>query len=212
MKKQSDIKVEERDLSNLGYNAPNNSKIYISFGSQQGVGSPNECYTTYKAANELVDFIIENNLIQSKSKIWFPFDCEDSNIYLAFKDAGFQKLVFTHFENGGNFFDINIECDFIISNPPFSRTKIGDKSYGRTDLFNRLFFLNKPFIMLQPVQMLNNSTIIKHLTKYSNDIGFICPENRMGFIINGIEKNSPAFFSFWFTWKMKLPKMWNNIK
>jgi len=209
MIKQSDIITTERNLSNLDYNAPNSSKIYISMGKQDN--NANEWYTTYNAAQELVNYIISHNLITYSQKIWFPFDCEDSNIYLAFKDAGFINLIFTHLENGENFYEIDIECDFIISNPPFSRNKIENKSYGRTDLFNRLFSLNKPFIMLQPIQMLNNATIIKHLTRYSNNIGFICPNNRMGFIIGGVEKPTPAFYSFWFCFKIGLKNTWNTI-
>jgi len=207
--KQSDIKTEKRDFSKINYNVPSNSKIYIAMG--KGDNNANECYTTYKTANNLVQYLLNYPLIEHDEKIWFPFDCEDSNIYLAFKNNGFKNLIYTHFENSENFYEMEVDCDIIISNPPFSRHKIGDKSYGRTDLFNRLFKLDKPFIMLQPTQMLNNLSIIKHLTEKSPNIGFICPENRTGFIINGIEKNSPAFYSFWMCYKMGLSKMWNNM-
>lgn len=208
--KQSEIKIKKRDLTNLNYNVPNNSKIYIAMGNKQDNGA-NECYTSYNSAKELVEYIVNKNIIDKDKKIWFPFDCEDSNIYLAFKDNGFTNLVYTHIENGEDFYDTNIECDYIISNPPFSKTLINGVTRGRTDLFKRLFELNKPFIMLQPVQMLNNSTIIKHLTEKSNDLSFICPEKRIGFIIGGVYKPTPAFYSYWFCWKINNEKMWNNI-
>lgn len=53
--------------------------------------------------------------------------------------GGGHKVINTHILNGQDFFDIDVECDAIISNPPYS-------CKGR--VLERLFELDKPFAML----------------------------------------------------------------
>jgi hypothetical protein len=75
---------------------------------------------------------------KSKIKIWCPFDTEESNFVKMFKEEGFDVIA-THIKNGEDFFELDIECDYIISNPPYSL---------KNEVFERLFKLNKPFAML----------------------------------------------------------------
>ena len=50
------------------------------------------------------------------------------------------------------------------------------------------------------------------LCKKSNDFGFLCPKNRMGFIVNGVEKDkTTAFYSFWLCYKTKI-KGWKSME
>lgn len=51
-----------------------------------------------------------------------------------------HEVIYTHKDTGGDFFNIEIpECDAIVSNPPYS---------CKTDVFERLFEIDKPFAML----------------------------------------------------------------
>lgn len=70
--------------------------------------------------------------------IWCPFDTEDSLIVKMFKEEGYVVLS-THISNGQDFFKTNMVCDFIVSNPPYSK---------KNEVFKRLFEIGKPFAML----------------------------------------------------------------
>lgn len=69
------------------------------------------------------------NKIPKGSKIWCPFDTSDSQYVKVFKDNGYE-VINTHISNGEDFFTIDVpECDYIISNPPYSqKEKIKDVS------------------------------------------------------------------------------------
>jgi hypothetical protein len=171
----------------------------------------NEWKTTYDDAVDLVSFILRNDLIERSKVIWMPFDDENSNIYRAFRDNGFMNIILSHLAQGGNFFDMNETCDYIISNPPFSPYEYNGKKYDRTKLFDRLFKMRKPFIMLQPIQMWNNYSMVKQLADHCTEISMILPEGRISFALNGEEKHSPSFYSFWLCYKMELQNSMYNI-
>lgn len=91
-----------------------------------------EFYTPSYAIKPIIKYLKTNSII------WCPFDTEQSNFV---KDLrGGYKVVCSHIDNGENFFDIEIpECDYIISNPPYSI---------KTEVLERLFTIGKPFAML----------------------------------------------------------------
>lgn len=73
------------------------------------------------------------------STIWCPFDTEQSLFVKELTEGG-HNVVATHISNGQDFFTQELpECDYIISNPPYS---------VKGDVLQRLFDLNKPFAML----------------------------------------------------------------
>src|SRR3990167_1811335 len=76
--------------------------------------------------------------LKPNSVIWCPFDTEESNFVKIFKKSGFN-VINTHLEKGEDFFSLNIKCDYIISNPPYSL---------KGKILKRLFNLNVPFAML----------------------------------------------------------------
>ncbi len=78
--------------------------------------------------------------LKDKKKIWCPFDTEDSNFVKLLRERG-HEVVATHISQGscGDFWNIEVECDAIVSNPPYSK---------KFELFDRLFKLRKPFAML----------------------------------------------------------------
>lgn len=73
------------------------------------------------------------------SKVWCPFDTEDSNFVKKLKAHGCE-VCHTHISNGEDFFNTEIpECDIILSNPPYSL---------KTEVLQKLFEIGKPFGML----------------------------------------------------------------
>lgn len=92
-----------------------------------------EFYTPLYAVKPIEKYIKPN------STIWCPFDTEESIFVQEFRNLG-HKVIATHIKNGEDFFDYrSIECDYIISNPPYSL---------KGEVFDRLFELGKPFAML----------------------------------------------------------------
>lgn len=173
----------------------NDNKVYIKMNKPF-----DEIYTKKIDADQLVKYLIINNIIDSNTKIWLPFnDYQASNISKALLDGGYTNQKLTK----DDFYSLNESCDIIISNPPFSK---------RTKLFTRLMELDKPFILLQPIQAFNNNSFIKMLCQHSDDFGFLCPKNRTGFIVNGLEKDKKtAFYSFWLCYKTKI-KGWKSME
>ena len=51
--------------------------------------------------------------------IWCPFDTAQSNFVDVLQNDG-HEVIYTHISNGEDFFQINLECDAIVSNPPYS--------------------------------------------------------------------------------------------
>lgn len=96
-------------------------------------GSGNdEFYTPDYAIEPIMKYIKPN------STIWCPFDTEQSNFVK--KLSGGYKVIYTHIDNGQNFFDMEVpDCDYIISNPPYSL---------KGEILQRLFEIDKPFAML----------------------------------------------------------------
>lgn len=97
-------------------------------------GSGNdEFYTPLYAIKPIEKYIKPNSII------WCPFDTEDSLFVKDFRELG-HEVIATHIENGEDFFSIEeVECDYIISNPPYS---------VKTEVLERLFAIGKPFAML----------------------------------------------------------------
>lgn len=103
-------------------------------------GSGNdEFYTPRYAVEPILKYIPEG------SKVWCPFDTEDSLFVKMIRESGSAARC-SHLFNGTDFFedsdyvkDTISECDFIISNPPYSL---------KAEVFERLFNIGKPFAML----------------------------------------------------------------
>lgn len=103
--------------------------------------SVDEWYTPASAVYPIIPYIkpVEcGNGLMREPVVWCPFDKPESE-YFKVLSKQFQTVA-THIETGNDFFDTNIEeCDYIISNPPFSL---------RMTVFERLFKLGKPWAML----------------------------------------------------------------
>ena len=96
-------------------------------------GSGNDEFYTPKYAIEPI-----LKYVRKGSTVWCPFDTEKSLFVKMLREHG-CKVINTHLDNGEDFFKINRECDYIISNPPYS---------CKGEVLERLFELGKPFAML----------------------------------------------------------------
>lgn len=103
-------------------------KMDVVAGSQN-----DEFYTPAYAIEPILKYVKPN------STIWCPFDTENSWFIKIFSDCG-HTVITTHLETGYDFFNCEIpDCDYIISNPPYSR---------KGEVIQRLFDIGKPFAML----------------------------------------------------------------
>lgn len=71
--------------------------------------------------------------------IWCPFDTKESLFVKMFRGAG-HEVIATHIKDGQDFFQVEApQCDYIISNPPYSM---------KSEVLGRLFEMDVPFAML----------------------------------------------------------------
>ena len=91
-----------------------------------------EFYTPEYAIEPILKYISTDKVV------WCPFDTEQSNFVKMFRGRG-NKTVCSHLSEDKDFFKTLMECDMIISNPPYSI---------KTEVFKRLFDIGKPFAML----------------------------------------------------------------
>lgn len=77
--------------------------------------------------------------LKAGSKIWCPFDTKDSAFVKVLVQHKFH-VVYGHIQTGQDFFHVNVsECDYIVSNPPYSL---------KNEILKRLYEIGKPFAML----------------------------------------------------------------
>lgn len=92
-----------------------------------------EYYTPAYAVYPILKYLKPN------STIWCPFDTAGSNFVKVLKKEGFN-VIYSHIWEDKDFFTTPIpSCDYIISNPPYSR---------KGECINKLFAIGKPFAML----------------------------------------------------------------
>ncbi len=108
-----------------------------------------EYFTPPQAVFPLIQFIPQG------STIWCPFDDESSQYVKIFLQNNF-KVIFSHIDNGQNFFYYTPkqEYDIIISNPPFS---------CKDDVLKRISELNKPYALLLPLPTLQGQKRFPYL-------------------------------------------------
>lgn len=124
---------------------------------------------------------------------------KDKVIWEAFYGDGksgkyLEELGFKVIHKQVDFFENNLG-DIIISNPPFSKAK---------EIMNRLYELDKPFILIMPSSKVNTSYFRKWKDK---KLQIIIPRKRINFIKDGIIKtNRCNFDTFYYCYKMNLKK------
>lgn len=149
----------------------------------KNVKNNNDEYYTPLYAVEILD-----KYLKEKSTIWCPFDTIDSEFVKHFKEQG-HNVINTHIDNGEDFFDIKPpECDYIISNPPYSK---------KADVLERLFEIGKPFAMLVGDIGLFGSKKKWNMFK-NNKFEMLIPNKRVAYFEkNSGLKNSPPYLSIY---------------
>jgi hypothetical protein len=102
--------------------------------------------------------------------IWCPFDTEDSEFVIKFKELGFD-VVYSHVDTGQDFFEYEPEnWDIAISNPPFS---------SKLEVFKKLNSYRKPWIMAMNMMAINYSEIGNYFA--DNPVALIIPDKKISF-------------------------------
>jgi hypothetical protein len=91
-----------------------------------------EYYTPAYAVAPLLPYL------KTFKTIWCPFDMAESNFVDVLKENG-HDVIYTHISTGDDFFKVTVDCDAIVSNPPYSL---------KTEVLERLFAMDTPFAML----------------------------------------------------------------
>ena len=59
--------------------------------------------------------------LRANTTVWCPFDMENSQFVKILSEHGFS-VIYSHIKTGQDFFLMEVpECDYIISNPPYSQ-------------------------------------------------------------------------------------------
>jgi hypothetical protein len=133
-----------------------------------------EFYAPRYAVLPIVDYLKPNSVV------WCPFDTSDSMFVKVLTELG-HNVVPTHIWNGQDFFTENIECDYIVSNPPYSI---------KAEVFERLFEIGKPFAMLVGVVGLFESQ--KRFDMFKNNRFEILYMNKRVSYFESYEDQKPA--------------------
>ena len=160
---------------------------YLTSKSTKG---SDEVYTPYYAVKPILKYLKPN------STIWCPFDKEWSAFVNVLTEAG-HKVIYTHIDNGNNFFFTKRDCDYIISNPPFSI---------KDEILAKLYELGKPFMMLLPLPSLQSKTRYEMFN--DNGLELLVFNDRIGYhTIESMNESRTGnhFASIYFCWNI-LPK------
>lgn len=118
---------------------------------------------------------------------------------LSISSGGGYKVIYSHIDNGEDFFEMKVpKCDYIISNPPYSI---------KTEILQRLFEIDKPFAMLVGVVGLFESQRRFNMFK-DNRFGIIYLNKRVSYFKDYNDPKpslNPPFSSVYVCHKM-LPK------
>lgn len=157
-------------------------------------GSKNdEFYTPEYAVEPILKYL------KAGAKVWCPFDTADSNFVKLIRKKGCE-VIYTHINEGLDFFDLigHINCDYIISNPPYSR---------KGDVLKSLFEAKIPFAMLVGVVGLFESKSRFEMFK-NNDFEIMYLNKRVSYFKDYKEQKpslNPPFSSVYVCHNM-LPK------
>ena len=100
---------------------------------QHSFNKNDEYYTPAYAVYPIISYL------KSDASVWCPFDTEESQYVKILSEKGFA-VIHGHIRTGQDFFTVPVpDCDYIISNPPYSL---------KGEVIKRLYEIGKPFAML----------------------------------------------------------------
>jgi len=146
-------------------------------------GHTDEIFTPEYAINPLLPYL------DTRGVIW---DCAFGIGKLAehFRKKGFVVIG----KDSEDFLDTDLDCDYIITNPPYSK---------KDEFLKRAFELDKPFAFLMPLTALEGKRRGELYKKYG--IQLIIPNRRINFVMPN-KQGSSWFQTAWFCYKLNLPK------
>jgi hypothetical protein len=133
-----------------------------------------EFYTPEYAIKPIIKYL------KPKSTVWCPFDTDDSLFVKLLREAG-HDVIATHINQGLDFFETNMKCDYIVSNPPYSK---------KGEVLDRLFDIGIPFAMLIGVVGLFESQ--KRFEMFKNNSFEIMYLNRRVAYFKDYEEQKPS--------------------
>ena len=168
-------------------------------------GGNDECYTPAYAVEPIAKYVADyernvwkknGNITKRNLIVWCPFDKKDSEFVKQLSKWAFIDVVFSHIDNGQDFFNYEPkEWDIIVSNPPFT---------NKRKYFERALSFNKPFALIMTNTWLNDSAP-KQLFK-DKDLQLLMFDKRMKFVSpDGRDNDKITFSSSYYCWNF-LPK------
>ena len=122
-----------------------------------------EVYTPAYAVKPILKYLKPTDIV------WCPFDMEYSKYVKVFSSISNVKVIYSHIDQGYNFFFYEPEkYDIIISNPPFS---------CKDAVLKRLDELKKPFAILLPIPSLQGQARFPYL----KDIQYLGFDKRINY-------------------------------
>lgn len=156
--------------------------------------SPDNFQTDPKSLDCLAPYLKEG------SCIWEPAS-GNGNLTFSLCSRGY-KAFGTDIILGCDFLNSDFECDYIITNPPYSL---------KEEFLGRCYQLGRPFALLMPLTTFDS--VERRKLMDLNGVEIIFPEKRINFetpnhdknIKNG-KKTSSWFYTCWFTWGLNIGK------
>ena len=100
--------------------------------------------------------------LKAGAAVWCPFDKAESAFVRVLSENGF-RVTYGHIQTGQDFFHTEVpDCDYIISNPPYSL---------KGEVLKRLYEIGKPFAMLINFQGIFDSRERFRMFKENRDGG-----------------------------------------
>lgn len=141
------------------------NKTYLNSGRTK---ESDECLTPRYVIYPIIKYLKLKNF----KNVWCPFDLDHSLYCRVLKQNGFN-VTNSHIKNGKDFFEIDptkINFDVIVSNPPFTL---------KDEILKRLYEINKPFMLLLPIQSLQSQERVPMFKKYG--LQLLCFDKRACF-------------------------------
>ena len=129
-------------------------------------------------------------LLPYLDKEWWIWECATGkrNLQYALTRAGY-KCFGTDILTGHDFLEKNIECDCIITNPPYSL---------KNAFLNRCYRLQKPFALLLPLTTFETKKRQALFREYGVEVIFL--PKRINFETPSGQGSGSWFATAWFTW------------
>ena len=184
----------------MAHHLPENQNTYRTI-YQRAKDVPNNIYYTPSFA---IDYVYD--FIKPFTRVWEPC-CGQGHITRYLEERGPEVLA-TDITQGDEFDFYTYapppdSYDIIVTNPPFQK---------KSQTFQRLFELGKPFAILMPTGSLDSVIVRRMLKAHDGEWGVILPDKTINFIphtqedagvaIKATRASRSFFHSSWFTWNV----------